>query len=250
MPAEARDWIEASEEKSPAPSQLQIDYVDACMEQLREDKQLARQQETILFIDRSVIPTFVFSMLTIWYYGWQTFSEPGVMGRTLVELTFASSITAGILFAFIVMYGDELVRLRYPNHRLLRLGTSFVFSFIIGGAISGFLQVIFFGSRMGWVAVLANGFMLSVTPIASSTLKLRGWQSFIMAFICIYIGIQLNHAIDYDFTSNIAFPVYHFKTVEQLNSLSLLMSVVLAFGMYARPVVLDIMRWRDRNKDV
>jgi len=249
--SEAHDWVEASADKSPAPSQLQMDYVNACMAQLGEDKRLDRQQETIFFIDRSVIPAVVFSILTIWYYGWQTFPESIESPRTLIELTFGSSITAGILFAFMILYGDELVRLRYPNHWILRLGSSFVFAFIIGSALSGFLQVIFFGSRLDWLPVFGNGFMLSLAPILSATFKLRGWQSFILAFICIYIGIQLNHAVNYDLASSAMFPVYHFKSKAQVMSLGLPMAAILAFGMYARPLIQDLLRWRKKiNIDV
>jgi hypothetical protein len=90
--------------------------------------------------------------------------------------------------------------------------------------------------------------MLSLTPIIGTTFKLRGWQCVILAFFCIYAGIQLTHAVNYDFSSNAAYPVYHFKSAEQLVSLGLSMSAILAIAMYIRPLISDILFWWKRLK--
>jgi hypothetical protein len=239
---EAKLWMDANRDKSPATLDLHRDYIEASLRQSEYDDRLQSQQATIRYIDIRALPAFFITVITIMAYTWLSIPVVELQGRPRFELSFGVSVTTGFVIVGLVLYADELLRLRYPDNQLFRTLAGFVYSFTFGCSISGFLQCMFFGPRLDMLAVITNGAAISLSIILSSSLFLRGWQSFIIAFISIFAGIQLTYASPERIWSGASIPIYYFNSNAEGQWLGIVIAIGLAFAMFAAPLIRDILR--------
>lgn len=244
---EAGEWIESSQNHDPKPLPIQEDYIQACLEQLEKDNELQHQQRALRFVERRTIPTFMFAFFAIWYYTWATL--PAEMyhliqptGRALIEISFGVAFTAAIIIAVLVLYSDEMVLLRYPNSRPLRLGYSFVWNVTFGSSLSGFLQAMFFGPRLDFVTIFIATFAFGISGVLKTTFKLRGWQSFLIAFISIYAVMNITYASPNNLWGEGRIALFFFNNDTELMTIGIPMTLSIAFGMYFWPLLQDILQ--------
>lgn len=239
---EAKLWMDSNRDKSPATLDLHRDYIDASLRQSEQDDSLQSQQRTIRYIDIRTFPTFFITILTIMSYTWLTIPVPELQGFDRIELAFGVSFTSGFLLAALVLYADELLRLRYSDNQKLRLAAGIVYGFAFGCSLSGFLQCMFFGPRLDMATVFTNGIAIGLGIVLSSTFKLKGWQSFLITSFSIFVGIQLTFASpERQWLEDSLIPVYYFNSNAEAQWLSVLMAFGLAFAMFAAPLIRDIL---------
>jgi hypothetical protein len=238
---EAKLWMDANRDQSPATLDLHRDYIEASLRQSEYDDRLQSQQATIRYIDIRTLPAFFITALTIAFYTWSTIPIPNLEGRERIELAFGMSMTSGVIMAALVLYADELLRLRYPNNPLFRFTASLVYGFVLGSSLSGFLQSLFFRPPLDWLPIFTSGLGIGLGIMFSSALKLKGWQSFLITAVCIYAGIQLTYASPERQWLGWT-PIYYFNSNAEAQGFSIFMAVGLAFAMFAAPLIRDILR--------
>jgi hypothetical protein len=238
---EAKLWLDANQKNESSPSlNLHHDYIEASLRQKEYDEALQSQQATVRYIDIRTIPAFFITALTIAFYTWLTIPLEEIQGRARMELAFGISMTSAIIMGALVLYADELLRLRYPNNRLFRFAASFIYSFAFGSSLSGFLQSMFFRPPLDWLPLFTSGLGIAVGITLSSTFKLKGWQSFLIAAPSIFIGIQLTYASPEKLWEGFR-PIFYFNSNAEAQWLSIVMAMALAFAMFASPIIKDIL---------
>jgi hypothetical protein len=238
---EAKLWLDANQKNESSPSlSLHHDYIEASLRQKEYDEALQSQQATVRYIDIRTMPAFFISASTIGIYAWLTIPYPDLQARQRIELAFGLSITAGIIMAALILYADELLRLRYPNNRQFRFAASFMYGFVFGSSLTGFLQSMFFGPPLDWLPVFTAGLAIGLGVMFSSTFKLKGWQSFLITAPSIFIGIQLTYASPERLWAGFR-PIFYFNSNAEAQWLSIVMAVALAFAMFATPIIKDIL---------
>jgi hypothetical protein len=235
---EAKLWLDAKADKTGLV--LHKDYIEESMLQNERDESVQSQQRTIRYIDVRTLPAFFLSCLTIWFYAARSIPAPGLQERDRLELAFGMSMTAGLIIAAMSLYADELLRLRYAENRLMRMAFAFVYSFLFGASFSGFLQSMFFATRLDWLPVFTSGSALGIGIFLSATFKLRGWLAFLISALCIYGGIQLTYASpERPWISWIS--IYYFNSNAEAQWLSIVIALGLAFAQFAAPLISDIL---------
>jgi hypothetical protein len=238
---EAKLWLDANREKTPATLPLQQNYVEASLQQKELDDSLQSQQETIRYIDLRVFPAFFLTLFTLAFYTWLCIPQEELQDGARLQLAFGVSVTSGFVIMGMVLYADELLRLRYPDNQLFRLVASCIYSFAFGCSISGFLQITFFQLRLDMPIIFLNGLAVAIGIIGSAAFKLRGWQAFLISCISIFIGIQLTYESPERPWEGIGTAIYYFNSDTQAQWLSIFLAIGLSFAMFADPIMRDIL---------
>ena len=188
---------------------------------------------------------YSFIFFSICYYTWATIPAADLIGRARIEFGMGVAVTAGLIIAALALMGDELVMLRYRESLILRSGYGFVFSIVLGGSITGFLQAIYFGQRLEWLTVFIGAFSFGISIFLRTTFRLNARISFVIAFIAIFGSMYLTYATPETINTvwgGSRIPLYFFESTEQFYRLGIPMALLIAFGYYGFELVQSFVR--------
>lgn len=235
---EALYWLKSAAKKRPAALPLQEAYVQASAQRLQQDRLQEQRQMALQIIDSRTWPAFLFGAAAASLYVFHIFQDEALYNRILAAL--GRGFIAGILFAALVLFADELIQIRLPTQQRRRFFTSLLYSFLLANA---FWFVPRLGiipmntSTLGSSALAALG--LSVGFVLNAALQLRSWQAFLITTMGTLAPLLLLYAAQDWLRSAGSFLFFPASSLQELLQLGLLMSVLLALGGHAAGL------WRD-----
>lgn len=237
---EAERWLRTNHTREPRPTDLQVEFIDRCAAQRERDSELDENNRAVRFIDRRVLPAFFASWIMIYIYLQQSLpiAAPDITTRQLFESSLGIATTAGVLFALIALYVDEMSTLRYGHNRFMRGTTSSLYGFVLGCCVAGFLQVWHTFPGLDYVVIFLAWLGFTAGPILRVTFRLNAWLAFILHALSLYaLFIFAGEAATAPWGRLNA--IFYFTDRETMFTLGAGMALVISFGTFAYPLVMS-----------
>jgi hypothetical protein len=242
---EAALWLMVARDKKPALLPLQQAYIDASVANARIEAEIRQRQESLVLLDTRAIPAFAFSAFAMAFYIWNTYGARFNVSAWKVAM--GIGILFGICIAAVVLYADELVKIRFPTNQRMRFATSSIYAFVFASAAWSVIQLIYFGS-IDLLTIWFGGLGLALGFVLNATFELRSWQAFLITIVATYIPILVDAHIGNSMWTSNHVPLIYFQESYQRFTIGLPLAFFITVGGYAFALWRDLVQFMGNNQ--
>lgn len=244
---EAALWLMLARDKKPTVLPLQEAYIATSVANARVEAEIRQRQQALVTLDMRTIPAFLLGGSAIAYYIWNTYNARFDSGGWRVAI--GIGILFGICIAAVVLYADELIKIRFPQNRWRRFIASSIYAFVFASAAWSVLQLVYFGS-IDLLMIWFGGVGLSLGFILNATFKLRNWQAFCITIIATYLPIFYGAQIaDATWTNN-HIPLIYFQQAHQRFTVGVPLAFFITLGGYAFAIWQELYQFFANNQEL
>jgi hypothetical protein len=227
---EAELWLTVAHDKKPAMLPLQQAYIEASIANAKIEAEIKQRQKALVLLDTRSIPAFLFSAAAMAFYIWNTYGARFDVSAWRVAM--GIGILFGICVGAIVLYADELVKIRFPNSQQMRFATSSAYAFVFASAAWSVIQLIYFDG-VDLMTISFGGLGLALGFVLNATFDLRSWQAFLITIVATYIPIYFGAQVGNSMWSNDHIPLLYFQWEIQRFTVGLPLAFFITIGGYA-----------------